>query len=81
MIPSFISDIYYQTYVDNLNKALANYSEYKVYSLGKFFQNQDSPIAENLTPIIGIDVCERAYYLQYKNNRSSYIDNWMNVIN
>ena len=43
--------------------------------------NQDSPISENLTPIIGIDVWEHAYYLQYKNNRASYIDNWMNVIN
>ena len=162
-------DKHYQTYVDNLNKALANYSEYQSYSLEKLLQNldslpkeistavrnngggvynhkfffeimtpnksqpteelkkaiekdfgsydkfveefkkaakdvfgsgwawlvldnngklsitttsnQDSPISENLTPIIGIDVWEHAYYLQYKNNRASYIDNWMNVIN
>ena len=43
--------------------------------------NQDSPISENLIPIIGIDVWEHAYYLQYKNNRAGYIDNRMNVIN
>ena len=43
--------------------------------------NQDSPISENLIPIIGIDVWEHAYYLQYKNNRAGYIENWMNVIN
>ena len=162
-------DKHYQTYVDNLNKALENYSEYQSYSLEKLLQNldslpkeistavrnngggvynhkfffeimtpnksqpteelkkaiekdfgsydkfveefkkaakdvfgsgwawlvrdnngklsitttsnQDSPISENLTPIIGIDVWEHAYYLQYKNNRAGYIDNWMNVIN
>ena len=162
-------DKHYQTYVDNLNKALASYSEYQGYSLEKLLQNldslpkeistavrnngggaynhkfffeimtpnkteptgelkkaierdfgsydkfveefkksakdvfgsgwawlvsdnngklsitttsnQDSPISENLTPIIGIDVWEHAYYLQYKNNRAGYIDNWMNVIN
>ena len=162
-------DKHYQTYVDNLNKALANYSEYQSYSLEKLLQNldslpkeistavrnngggvynhkfffeimtpnksqpteelkkaiekdfgsydkfveefkkaakdvfgsgwawlvrdnngklsitttsnQDSPISENLIPIIGIDVWEHAYYLQYKNNRAGYIENWMNVIN
>lgn len=43
--------------------------------------NQDSPISNNLTPIICIDVWEHAYYLQYKNKRADYIDNWVNVIN
>lgn len=43
--------------------------------------NQDSPISDNLTPIICIDLWEHAYYLQYKNNRAYYIDNWVNVIN
>ena len=43
--------------------------------------NQDSPISENLIPIIGIDVWEHAYYLQYKNDRDSYINNFWNKAN
>ena len=43
--------------------------------------NQDTPISQNLNPIIGIDVWEHAYYLRYQNNRGNYIDNWFNVVN
>lgn len=42
--------------------------------------NQDTPIMQGMTPIIGLDVWEHAYYLKYKNERSSYIDNWWNVV-
>lgn len=43
--------------------------------------NQNTPLPQNLSPIIGLDVWEHAYYLKYKNERNKYIDNWFNVIN
>ncbi len=43
--------------------------------------NQDSPIMEGRTPIIGIDVWEHAYYLKYQNRRADYLGAWWNTIN
>ena len=51
--------------------------ELQIYSTS----NQDSPLMKGHTPILGLDVWEHAYYLNYQNRRADYVDAWAKIVN
>ena len=55
----------------------ANRGKLEVYSTA----NQDSPVSEGKSPVLGIDLWEHAYYLKYQNKRADYVQAFFSVIN
>ncbi len=80
----------FDSFKDQFSKAAAGrfgsgWAWLSVDAGGKLFvtstPNQDSPLSEGLKPILGLDVWEHAYYLNYQNRRPDYIAAWWNVVN
>lgn len=62
---------------EDIRTAVRNNGKLEILSTA----NQDSPLSDGKTPVLGLDVWEHAYYLKYKNARSDYIAAFWNLVN
>lgn len=78
-------DNFKKEFKDNALKLKGSGYTYLVIDKNKLkimnFKNQDTPYFHNLIPLIAIDLWEHAYYLNYENNKSEYIDNFFEIMN
>lgn len=78
-------DAFKQQFTDAATKRFGSGWAWLVVKDGKLAvtstPNQDNPLMEGATPILGLDVWEHAYYLKYQNKRPAYIEAFWNVVN
>lgn len=79
-------DAFKQTFLETAGKVFGSGWAWLVVNREKALRvvttpNQDNPLTDGMTPILGVDVWEHAYYLKYRNLRADYLKAWANVIN
>ncbi|HLD01272.1 MAG TPA: superoxide dismutase [Patescibacteria group bacterium] len=79
----------YKTFADQFSQAAVKVFgsgwQWLVYDSGEVSlmstPNQDSPLTQGKIPLLGLDVWEHAYYLQYYNKRPDYVEAWWHIVN
>lgn len=78
-------DTFKKQFGDGATKVFGSGWQWLVLDNGKLSlmstPNQDNPLTQGKVPILGIDVWEHAYYVDYQNRRADYIASWWNVVN
>lgn len=78
-------DSFKKQFSESATKIFGSGWEWLVLDSGKLAMvstpNQDSPLTQGKVPILGLDVWEHAYYLQYFNKRADYVEAWWHVVN
>jgi Fe-Mn family superoxide dismutase len=65
---------------DAIDSAFGSFDDFRAKLDVVGSANQDNPISDGRTPLLGVDVWEHAYYLKYQNKRPDYIDAWWNTV-
>ena len=78
-------DAFKKQFIEGATKIFGSGWEWLVMDKGKLAltstPNQDSPLTQGKMPILGVDVWEHAYYLQYQQKRADYLEAWWHVVN